>query len=226
MGDAAARRHQVHRAGLDFLDVALAVAVHDAAVEQIGDGGKPDMRMRAHVHALAGHELHRAEMIEEDEGADHLALAVRQRAAHLKSVAEIAGARHDDKFQRVAGFGIAEHGIVVGKPAHGVLLRCRDDCCNHSRSTSSRRTPELIHHRREYSQKLEPQSGFATSNCGYGFLLSQERQEPLRLPIRPQRPPKQFSGRAGRHGVDPVKRLRDLVAGEMALPAQEQVDFA
>jgi hypothetical protein len=31
MGDAASGRHQVHRAGLDFLDIALAVAVHDAA---------------------------------------------------------------------------------------------------------------------------------------------------------------------------------------------------
>ncbi len=55
------------------------------------------MGMRAHVHALAGHELHRAEMIEEDEGANHLPLAVGQRAANFKSVAEVAGARHDDK---------------------------------------------------------------------------------------------------------------------------------
>src|SRR3981081_4480852 len=76
------------------------------------------MRMRADVHALAGHELHRPEMIEEDEGPDHLALAVRQRAAHLESVAEVAGARHDDELQRVAGVRIAEHGIVGGKPAH------------------------------------------------------------------------------------------------------------
>ena len=122
MRDAAPRRHQVHGAGLDLLNVALAVAVHDRAVEQVGDGGKPDMRMRAHVHALAGHELHRAEMIEEDEGPDHLPLAMRQRAPHFKSVAEIAGARHDDEVERVAGFGIAEHGIVGGLPAHGGLL--------------------------------------------------------------------------------------------------------
>src|SRR5271156_4961507 len=79
------------------------------------------MRMRPHVHALAGHELHRAEMVEEDEGADHLALAVRQRAAHLESVAEVAGARHDDQFERVAGAGIAKYGVVGGKPAHDVL---------------------------------------------------------------------------------------------------------
>jgi hypothetical protein len=105
------------------LDVALAVAMHDGAVEQIADGGKPDMRMRPHVHALAGHELHRPEMIEEDEGADHLALAMRQRAAHLKTIAEIAGARHNDKLQRITGFGIAKHGIVGGHPAHEKGLR-------------------------------------------------------------------------------------------------------
>ena len=80
------------------------------------------MRMRAHVHALAGDELHRPEMIEEDEGPDHLPLAMRQRAPHRKAIAEIAGARHDDEIERVAGLGIAEHGIVGGLPAHGELL--------------------------------------------------------------------------------------------------------
>ena len=50
MRNAAAGGHQIHGAGLDLLNVALAVAVHDRAVEQIGDGGKPDMRMRADVH--------------------------------------------------------------------------------------------------------------------------------------------------------------------------------
>src|SRR5579862_285287 len=59
-------------------------------------------------------------MIEENEGADHLPLAVRQRAAHLESIAEVAGARYDDKFKRIAGTGIAEHGIVGGLPAHEV----------------------------------------------------------------------------------------------------------
>ena len=122
MGDAATGGHQVHRARLDLLDIALAVAVHDAAVEQIGDGGKPDMRMRPHVHALAGEKLHRPEMIEEDKRPDHLPLAMRQRAPNHKAIAEIAGARHDDDIERVAGGGIAEHGIVGGKPAHGELL--------------------------------------------------------------------------------------------------------
>ena len=56
--------------------------------------------------------------IQEDEGPDHLSLAVRQRAPHHKAVAEIAGARHDDEIERVAGFGIAEHGVVGRLPAH------------------------------------------------------------------------------------------------------------
>ena len=80
------------------------------------------MRMRPHVHALARHELHRAEMVEENEGADHLPLAMRQRAPHHESVAEVASARHDDEIERIAGHGIAEHGIVGGLPAHGGLL--------------------------------------------------------------------------------------------------------
>src|SRR6516165_934520 len=112
MRDASAGGHQVHGAGRDFLDMTLAVAMHDAAVEQVGDGGKANMRMRPHVHALAGHELHGTKMIEENEGADHLLLAVRQRAAYRKSIAEVAGARYEDKFERVAGGGVAEHGIV------------------------------------------------------------------------------------------------------------------
>jgi hypothetical protein len=100
--------------------------MHDAAVEQIGDGGQANMRMRADVHALAGDELHRPEMIEEDEGPDHLALAVRQRAPHFKSIAEVAGARHDHQFQRVAGMRVAEDRIVGGNPAHDVSVEFRE----------------------------------------------------------------------------------------------------
>jgi hypothetical protein len=125
MRDAAAGGHQIHRTRSDFLDIALAVAMHDAAVEQIGDGGEPDMRMRPDVHALAGDELHRAEMIEEDERADHLPLAVRQRAAHREAIAKIADARHDHQLQRLAGCQIAEHRIVVGHPAHRGLRGSR-----------------------------------------------------------------------------------------------------
>ncbi len=46
--------------------------MQDLAVEQIGDRGEPDVRMRAHVDALAGQELGRPHLVEEDERADHL----------------------------------------------------------------------------------------------------------------------------------------------------------
>ena len=54
-------------------------------VEQIGDRGKPDMRMRAHVEALAAAEFDRAHLVEKNERADHAALRRRQRATHLES---------------------------------------------------------------------------------------------------------------------------------------------
>ncbi len=81
--------------------MALAVAMHDAPGEQVSDRGESDMRVRPHVHALSGNELHRAEVVEEDERADHLALAVGQRAAHLEA-AKVAGTRHDHEFHGVA----------------------------------------------------------------------------------------------------------------------------
>jgi hypothetical protein len=52
-------------------------------------------------------------------------MAVGKRAANLEAIAEVAGARYDHQFQGVAGFDIAEHGILVGKPAHGDLLFAR-----------------------------------------------------------------------------------------------------
>ena len=85
---------------------AEAVAVHDLAVEQEGDGGEPDMRMRPHVDALAAAELRRPEMVEEDERADHAPLAVGQRAAH-REAAEIDAARNDHQFDGVAGRRVA-----------------------------------------------------------------------------------------------------------------------
>src|SRR5688572_6066285 len=49
MRDAAAGGHQIHLAGPDRLLGADAVAVHDLAVEEVGERGEPDVRMRAHV---------------------------------------------------------------------------------------------------------------------------------------------------------------------------------
>src|SRR5437879_155531 len=70
MGDAAPGRHPIDFTRADGLFGTQTVAVHDLAVEQIGDGGKADMRVRAYVHLARDprREFHRAEMIEEDEG--------------------------------------------------------------------------------------------------------------------------------------------------------------
>ena len=53
MGDAAPGGHEVHGAGGDFQRIALAVAVHHPAVEQIGDGGEANMGMGA-AHRAPG----------------------------------------------------------------------------------------------------------------------------------------------------------------------------
>ena len=52
MRDAAAGDHPVHFVGLDSLLHTDAVAMHDFAREQIGDGGEADVRMRPHIDGL------------------------------------------------------------------------------------------------------------------------------------------------------------------------------
>ena len=81
MDDAAPGGHQIHRARRDFLHIRQTVAMQNASVEKIGDGRKPDMGMRTHVHPLPRRELNRAEMIVEDERPDHLAPVVGQARA-------------------------------------------------------------------------------------------------------------------------------------------------
>jgi seryl-tRNA synthetase len=107
--------------GNDLHRIALAVAMHHLAVEQVGHGRKPDMGMRAHVHPLPGNELHRAEMVEKDERPDHLALGMRQGTAHLEAAAKVAGARHNYEFERIARRLVAAHGVLLRHPTHGHL---------------------------------------------------------------------------------------------------------
>ncbi len=52
------------------------------------------MGMRADVHPLAGDELSRSHLVEEDERPDHLALRRGKRAANLET-ADVARSRHD-----------------------------------------------------------------------------------------------------------------------------------
>ena len=71
MHDAASGRHPVDFARPDRHRGAEAVAMHDLAVEKIGHGGEPDMRMRANVEPVAGAKFRRPEMVEKDERPDH-----------------------------------------------------------------------------------------------------------------------------------------------------------
>src|SRR3546814_20604965 len=87
MDDAAARSHQVARAGTDRGEGAEAVAMVDRAFEKIGDGREVDMWVRAHVHALPDVEMRRAELVDEDEGPDHRPRLVGQ-GPDRKSVGE------------------------------------------------------------------------------------------------------------------------------------------
>src|SRR5262249_3075841 len=95
-------------------------AMHDLAVKQITDGGKPDMRMRPHIDAVAGFEYGRAEMIEEDEGPDHARTRRRQRPMHREPT-EIDRARHDELLDRIACARIAGRWVFTGEKAHACI---------------------------------------------------------------------------------------------------------
>jgi hypothetical protein len=81
------------------LERAEAVAMDDLAREQIGDRGEPDVRVRAHVDALAEQELRGPHLVEEDERPDHLAARRGQGPAHLEA-AEIARPGQDHRLDR------------------------------------------------------------------------------------------------------------------------------
>ena len=78
---------------------AHAVAVGHLAFEQVGDGRKADVRVRAHVDAAreARLELRRAHVVEEDERPDHPVRGEGQDAADLEA-AEVAPPLVDDEF--------------------------------------------------------------------------------------------------------------------------------
>ncbi len=94
MHDAAPGGHPVDLARLNPLHVAEAVAVLELALEQVGDGGETDVRMRTHVETRPSLEGDRPHLVEEDEGPDHPALAGRQHAADLEA-SEVTYARDD-----------------------------------------------------------------------------------------------------------------------------------
>jgi hypothetical protein len=117
MGDAMARHHPVDGPRLDPLVGAERIAMMHGAAIEIGDRGQSDMRMRADIDPLPGHELRRAHLVEEDERPDHLAGWRGQRAAHLEP-AQIAGARDDQRFDRIDGVAGRALRVKRGVPAH------------------------------------------------------------------------------------------------------------
>src|SRR5688500_8915356 len=97
--DAAAGGHPVHLARPDRLLGADAVAMHDLAVEEVGEGGQADVRMGPYVYGArqAGGKVHRPHVVEEHERPDHAALGEGQHPADLES-AEVAAPLTDDDF--------------------------------------------------------------------------------------------------------------------------------
>jgi len=93
--DAAASRHPVHRAGLDPLDDAGRIAVHDRALEQVGQRRQADVGVRPHVVVRAGRNVDRPEVVEEDERADGAPVRGRKQPAHHEAAAEVLGERRE-----------------------------------------------------------------------------------------------------------------------------------
>jgi hypothetical protein len=91
VNDAAPGRHPVDRAGLDALHRPGGIAMLHRAFEQVGHRRQADVRMRPHIVVVAGLRGHRAEMIEEQERPDRLALRRRQQPADDEAAAEVLG---------------------------------------------------------------------------------------------------------------------------------------
>ncbi len=118
MDNATARCHQVQVTGTDHHGGAQTVAMRHMALKQIGYGGQPDMRMRAHIKGIVRRQLRRSHPVKEDKRPHHASLHGRQRPPHLKP-AKIGRAR-DDQMRDPVGHGpVAGQGIVTGKERHG-----------------------------------------------------------------------------------------------------------
>jgi len=69
--------------------------MQDLALEEVGHGREPDVRMGTHVEAVARCEPHRPHVVEEHEGAHAAAVRGGKRAPHLETVAQVAHLRDD-----------------------------------------------------------------------------------------------------------------------------------
>src|SRR5687768_16472815 len=117
MDDASPGRHPVHCTRTDRYFGAKAVAVHDLTVEQVSDGRKVDVRMRAYIDAFAQNELSGSHLVEEDEGSHHLALRTGKCATHLKTT-KIVSTRNDHGLDQISGTSVAGDWVGAWLPAH------------------------------------------------------------------------------------------------------------
>ena len=99
MDDAAPGRHPVDLARADGHLRAEAVAVHDLAIEQIGHGRKPDVRVRAHVDALPSRNSAGPIWSKKMKGPT-ICLPCAGSARRTSKAAEVARTRHDHLLDR------------------------------------------------------------------------------------------------------------------------------
>jgi hypothetical protein len=102
VNDPPAGEHPVHVARADRLERAEAVAVDDLALEQVRHRRQRDVRVRADIDPVAGRQLRRAHVVEEDERADGALGGKGQGATHAES-AQVARAGLDDQRDDVGG---------------------------------------------------------------------------------------------------------------------------
>src|SRR5579871_2818289 len=121
--DTPPRGHPVDLGGTNRLLVVERVAVHDLACEQIGDGRQPDVRMWTHVGVTRKSlgEIDGPEVVEEDEGTDHVPCAMRQDSPDLEAAETLAAlpyhhATHRSPLFSPPGEGILQRHEVVPPP--------------------------------------------------------------------------------------------------------------
>ena len=65
--------------------------MQDGAVEQIGHGGKTNVRVRPHIMVVASLYLQRSEMVKKHKRPHRLTAGYRQQAADQKAAAQVLG---------------------------------------------------------------------------------------------------------------------------------------
>jgi hypothetical protein len=117
MGDAATCGHPVDVARSDRLHRSQTVAMLDLTLEEIGDRGETDVRMRRDVDALPRSEVHLTHVIEEREGPDR-ASPGRWEHPVDRHTAEIAGAGLDHHVDSRGRYRARAHRLERGSDAH------------------------------------------------------------------------------------------------------------